>query len=104
VTRLLAAAVEVLGTAPTTDELRLVGRGLREAGDEQTLGLMERAAAEIDTGAVYRPAYTALGEIAQAAGSDLFTVLDLLVEVTNPNWRREPLQGGKTRVSDWRDA
>jgi hypothetical protein len=86
VTDLLSAAFTVLGTAPSTDELELVGRGLRETGDEQTLGLMRRAGAEIDTGAVYRPAYTEVGEIAQAAGADLFTVLDLIVEVTSPDW------------------
>jgi hypothetical protein len=104
VTDLLAAAFTVLSTAPSTDELELVGRGLREAGDEQTLGLMQRAAAEIDTGAVYRPAYTAVGEIAQAAGADAFTVLDLLVEATNPDWRRNPLQDDVLRVRDVRDT
>jgi hypothetical protein len=104
VTDLLFAALEVLGTAPTTDELQLVGRGLRETGDERTLGLCERAAAEIDTGARYRPAYDELGAIAQAAGADGFTLLDLLVEVTNPDWRRNVRRHDVLRVSDARDA
>lgn len=101
---LLGAAFTALGAAPSAHELELVGRALREAGDEQVLKLMERAAAEIDADAPYRPAYTEVGAIAQAAGADPFTVLDLLVEVTNPNWQRQPVRGGKLRVRDVRDT
>lgn len=101
-TDLLSAACTLLGTAPT-HELELVGRGLRETGDERTLRLMQRAAAEIDTGAIYRPAYDELGEIAEAAGADGFTVLDLLVEVTSPDWRRNVRLHDVLRVSDARD-
>ena len=63
---------------------------------------MERAAAEIDSEARYRPAYDKVGAIAREAGADGFTVLDLLVEAMNPNWRRQPVRGGKLRVRDVR--
>jgi hypothetical protein len=100
---LLTAAFRVLGTASTAHELELVGRALRTAGDERTLTLMERAGAEIDADAKYRPAYAEVGRIAEAAGADGFTVLDLLVEVTNPDWRRNVRLHDVLRVSDARD-
>jgi hypothetical protein len=83
----LIAAFKVLGSAPTAHEMELVGRALREAGDKRVFELFDRAAAEIDTEASDRPAYTELGAIAHEAGADPFTLLDLMVEVTNPDWQ-----------------
>jgi hypothetical protein len=75
---------------------------LRETGDERTLGLCERAAAELDTGARYRPAYDELGAIAQAAGADSFSRLRLIRHHLDHRLRTDPLT--RSRRSDLKAA
>jgi hypothetical protein len=103
-TDLLHAAFAVLGTSPTTRELELVARGLREAGDGRVLDLFRRFGAEVDGEAGYSPAKDELYAIAQAAGADPFTALDLATEMLNPGWRRESRLQDVLRVRDVRDT
>ena len=83
---------KALGAAPADRESELVGRALREAGDEQVLGLIERAGAEIDADAVRPHRLHRAGRDRPGGWRRLFTVLDLIVEVTSPSWTRQPVR------------
>ena len=67
-------------------EVALVAKAIRESGDEEALALFG-VGAEPDPDPVFdREAFARVTEVADHAGADGLTALDLYTAVVNPNW------------------
>jgi len=67
-------------------EVALVAKAIRESGDEEALALFGVGAEPAPDPAFDREACARVTEVAEHAGADGLTALDVYTAVVNPNW------------------
>jgi hypothetical protein len=84
---LIQRAFAALSSGPSHDVMAQVAEAIRESGDEGALAAFYEAADDI--GQRPQPALEELERLACDVGSNFYVMLDSVVEVTNPGWRRQ---------------